>query len=357
MSWEVLVSRPHFDSRAVAQGVPEKEPPVEPEVPQPSSGSATAGYRSAKYTPAEWFSKYHSILQQAGSDQHEARRIQRGSKTLYQDTETATLRTQAEGTCHLGERLQEIHHWRSELQRHIEQLLADTESLLALKTRLEKALDATETPYAIATDNLNCRTRRLGPDLVRDTVEEELLKEVDLIRSIQALLKRTTTQVVSQIKMNREAKQMLEMDWSDKYQAYNFDDLSGRYTNMSPDTRHHPSSATVQDQWSPSQGNFRNAVLVHSEDMSEPLEPPVFNFQHHIATPLVLLPCLFASITLKAILAGVIPPAGPTKPGCVTTRHGQSLRRTTCLRPCRRNMPLTVSDCWWNKCCWTPLTI
>ncbi|XP_067439186.1 tektin-4 [Thunnus thynnus] len=248
MSWEVLVSRPHFDSRAVAQGVPEKEPPVEPEVPQPSSGSATAGYRSAKYTPAEWFSKYHSILQQAGSDQHEARRIQRGSKTLYQDTETATLRTQAEGTCHLGERLQEIHHWRSELQRHIEQLLADTESLLALKTRLEKALDATETPYAIATDNLNCRTRRLGPDLVRDTVEEELLKEVDLIRSIQALLKRTTTQVVSQIKMNREAKQMLEMDWSDKYQAYNFDDLSGRYTNMSPDTRHHPSSATVQDQ-------------------------------------------------------------------------------------------------------------
>ncbi|XP_044201519.1 tektin-4 [Thunnus albacares] len=248
MSWEVLVSRPHFDSRAVAQGVPEKEPPVEPEVPQPSSGSATAGYRSAKYTPAEWFSKYHSILQQAGSDQHEARRIQRGSKTLYQDTETATLRTQAEGTCHLGERLQKIHHWRSELQRHIEQLLADTESLLALKTRLEKALDATETPYAIATDNLNCRTRRLGPDLVRDTVEEELLKEVDLIRSIQALLKRTTTQVVSQIKMNREAKQMLEMDWSDKYQAYNFDDLSGRYTNMSPDTRHHPSSATVQDQ-------------------------------------------------------------------------------------------------------------
>lgn len=170
------MSRPHFDSRAVAQGVPEREPPVEPEAPQPSSGSATAGYRSAKYTPTEWFSNYHTILQQADSDQHQARRIQRGSKALYQDTEAATLRTQAEGTCYLGDRLQEIHHWRSELQRHIDQLLADTESLLALKTRLEKALDATETPYAIATDNLKCRTRRLGPDLVRDTVEQELLK-------------------------------------------------------------------------------------------------------------------------------------------------------------------------------------
>lgn len=170
------MSRPHFDSRAVAQGMPEKEHPVEPDVHQPSSGSATAGYRSAKYTPAEWFSNHYSILRQAESDQHEARRIQRGSKTLNQQTEAATLRTQTEGTCHLGDRLQEIHHWKSELQRHIDQLQADTDSLLALKTRLERALDATETPYAITTDNMNCRTRRLGPDLLKDTVEEELLK-------------------------------------------------------------------------------------------------------------------------------------------------------------------------------------
>ncbi|XP_023131021.2 tektin-4 [Amphiprion ocellaris] len=248
MSSDVLVSRPHYDSRAVAQGLPEKDAPAGPELPQPSSGSATAGYRSAKYTTNEWFSNYRTILEQAGTDHHEARSIQRESRALNQDTEAATSRTQAQGTRLLGERLQEIHYWRSELQRHIEQLLADTEALLALKTRLEKALDATETPFAIATDNLTCRTRRLGPDLVRDSVEEELLKEVDLIRSIQALLKRTTAQVVSQIKMNRDAKQTLELDWSDKYQAYNFDENGGRHSNMSPDTQHHPSSATMQEQ-------------------------------------------------------------------------------------------------------------
>ncbi|XP_034542824.1 tektin-4 [Notolabrus celidotus] len=246
MSSGVLVSRPHYDSRAVAQGVPEKGPPVE--VPQPSAGSATAGYRSAKYTPAEWFSNYRTILQQAGTDRQEAHSIQRESKSLYRSAEAATLQTQADGTRLLGERLQEIHCWKSELQRHIEQLLADTRALLALKTRLEKALDATETPYAIATDNLNCRARRLGPDLVRDSVEVELLKEVDLIRSIQALLKRTTAQVVAQIKMNRATKQTLEMDWSDKHQAYSFDDHSGRYSNVSADTQHHPSSASMQDQ-------------------------------------------------------------------------------------------------------------
>lgn len=41
---------------------------------------------------------------------------------------------------------------------------------------------------------------------------------------------------------------MLELDWSDKSQAYNFDDHCGRYNNMSLDTQYHPSSASMQDQ-------------------------------------------------------------------------------------------------------------
>lgn len=170
------MSRPLIDSRAVPQGTLDNKAPEELEALQSSSGSHTTGYRSAKYKPAEWFSNYHSILLRARTDHSDAQTIQRRSKTLYQDTEAATLQRQVEGTRLLGETLLDIHSWRSELQQHVDQLLADTQTLLALKTRLEKALDATEAPYAIATDNLNCRTRRLGPDLVHDTVEEELLK-------------------------------------------------------------------------------------------------------------------------------------------------------------------------------------
>lgn len=178
MSTEIIVSRPRVDNRSVAQGVPETNPPVELDVPQPSSGSATAGYRSAKYTPGEWFSNYRTILERASAYNQEAQRIHRQSKTLNQNAEAVTLMTQTDGTRLLGERLQEIHSWKSELQRHIDLIRADTESLVALKTRLERALDATEIPYAIATDNLNCRAGRPGPDLVRDSVEEELLKVI-----------------------------------------------------------------------------------------------------------------------------------------------------------------------------------
>ncbi|XP_057182725.1 tektin-4 isoform X1 [Triplophysa rosa] len=213
-----------------------------------SAGLATAGYRSAKYSPEEWFANNSALLHRAVADRNHAERIRQESKALKAETDSGTLRTQTDGTKHLGERLQDTHRWRSELERFIERLTAETELLTSSRRRLEKALDATEIPFAIASDNLTCRERRFGPDLVKDEVEEELLKEVELIRSIQALLKKTLEQTVKQIKLNQEAKQTLEFDWSDKHQAYSLDDRCGRYNNMSTDTQRHPGSAVLQDQ-------------------------------------------------------------------------------------------------------------
>jgi len=76
----------------------------------------------------------------------------------------------------LGERLHDIHFWKSELDREITDMISETDLLLAQKKRLDHALLATEIPMHIATDNLNCRARRQGIDLVQDEVELSLLK-------------------------------------------------------------------------------------------------------------------------------------------------------------------------------------
>ncbi|XP_063058663.1 tektin-4 [Engraulis encrasicolus] len=248
---DLLVSRPRLDERAVTQH--EKlRLHADPEATLrsnflTSSGLASVGYRSAKYTPAEWVANNDLTLHQAVSDVKHAEKFRHESKALYTETEVRTLRTQAEGTKHLGDRLQDIHFWRSELERHIEKLEAETDLVLAEKLRLEKALDATEIPFAIATDNLSCREKRLGPDLVKDLVEEELVREMELIRSIQALHKRTLEQTVAQINSNRDAKRTLEMDWSDKQRAYSLDNQCGHYNNSSIETQHQPGSAKIQD--------------------------------------------------------------------------------------------------------------
>lgn len=181
------MSRPHCDTRAVALRFRHEEPGVWRENPQPSSGSAAADYLSAKYTPAEWFSNYQAILQQAAAHRTEALSVQRESRALSLDTEADAFKNQADGTRLLGQRLQEIHGWQSELRQHIERLQSDTDTLMALRTRLERALDTSHTPYAIATDNLKCRAHRPGPDLVRDSVEEELLKVRQDITSCHVL--------------------------------------------------------------------------------------------------------------------------------------------------------------------------
>ncbi len=182
MSSHILVSRPYFDTRVAAQNgsqpqLANPETTVKENVyAGTSSGLATAGYRSAKYIPEEWLTNNSALLNRSVADRDHAVRICTESKALKAETDTGTLRTQTAGTKHLGNRLQDIHRFRSELEQLIERLIAETDLLTASRRRLEKALDATEIPFAIATDNLTCRERRFGPDLVEDQVEEELLK-------------------------------------------------------------------------------------------------------------------------------------------------------------------------------------
>ncbi|XP_011769654.2 tektin-4 [Macaca nemestrina] len=212
-----------------------------------SSGLATAGFRTAKYLLEEWFQNCYARYHQAFADRDQSERQRHESQQLASETQALAQRTQQDSTRRVGERLQDMHGWKSELQREVEALAAETDLLLAQKQRLERALDATEVPFSIATDNLQCRERRQHPNLVRDYVETELLKEAELIRNIQELLKRTVMQAVSQIRLNRERKETCEMDWSDKVEAYNIDETCGRYHSQSTQVQAHPHSTAFQE--------------------------------------------------------------------------------------------------------------
>ncbi|XP_006274809.2 tektin-4 [Alligator mississippiensis] len=215
--------------------------------PDSSCGLATAGFRTAKYLPEEWHQHHYAQYHHAFADRDCSERCRGQAQSLAAATAALAQRTQEESTAKVGERLQDLHFWKSELQKEIQDLAAETELLAAQKVRLERALDATEVPYSIATDNLQCRERRQPPDLVRDQVEVELLKEAELIRNIQELLKRTLMQAVNQMQLNRDHKQICEMDWSDKVETYNIDEKCGRYNNQSTNIQFHPGSAKFEE--------------------------------------------------------------------------------------------------------------
>lgn len=141
-----------------------------------SSGLATASFRTSKYLLEEWFQNCYARYHQAFADRDQSERQRHESQQLATETQALAQRTQQDSTRTVGERLQDTHSWKSELQREMEALAAETNLLLAQKQRLERALDATEVPFSITTDNLQCRERREHPNLVRDHVETELLK-------------------------------------------------------------------------------------------------------------------------------------------------------------------------------------
>jgi len=210
-------------------------------------GISTMGYRSAKYNPPEWHESNYAKYYQSFSNRDNAERVRHDAKQTIKDTEAQTQKTQAESTKKLAERLKDINFWKFELNREISDMISETDLLLEQKKRLESALRATEIPLHIATDNLNCRQRRQGIDLVQDDVELNLLKEVEVINNVQDLLKRTIKEADAQVKRNRDRKQELEMDWSDKKEADEIDSFCGGLRNEHTNKQFYAGSAKFQE--------------------------------------------------------------------------------------------------------------
>merc|ERR1711963_1160514 len=198
-------------------------------------GISSMGFRSAKFNPSEWHETNYAKYYQSFVDRDNAERAIHESKRTVKETEETTNKTQAEATKKLAESAKNIEFWKFELNREIQDVIDETDLL------------ATEIPLHIATDNLNCRQKRLGVDLVQDDVEISLLKEVEIINNVQDLLKNTINQTEKQIRLNRDAKQNLEMDWSDKKEDLEIDTKSGALRNHHTNKQFHDGAAKFEE--------------------------------------------------------------------------------------------------------------
>ena len=74
-----------------------------------------------------------------------------------------------------------MHFWKHELEREINDMTLETEDLVEMKRRLERAVFADDLALLIITDNMNCRETREGLDRCQDDVELNLIKVSNLI--------------------------------------------------------------------------------------------------------------------------------------------------------------------------------
>ncbi|NXE24168.1 TEKT1 protein, partial [Ardeotis kori] len=187
-----------------------------------------------KFHPSEWDTA--NKMQRATTESQKSRseHVTAESQRLLNEIEKTTQKTQSDVNKKIEQRREEIKFWKQELDNKLEQIVHETEVLLTLRTRLEKSLESCKEPLIIAKKCLLNRQRRTGIDLVHDEVEQELVKEAEVLQEVIALLGHTLEQTNEQIRLNRSAKYNLEMDLKDKFTALMIDDYCASLTNNTP---------------------------------------------------------------------------------------------------------------------------
>ncbi|XP_064651656.1 tektin-1-like [Lineus longissimus] len=175
------------------------------------------------FTHPEWTHSNKTNYKNAELERAAAERLMAESQRRCDETAGTTDKTQKDVNKKLEQRIDDIKFWKQELDDKLDDITTETDNLLAYKVRLEKALEACLEPLHIAQECLRNRINRKDIDLVHDDVQKELLKEVETIQGVMALLQKTLEQTDEQIRLNRKAKYKLDKDLKDKGSALDID--------------------------------------------------------------------------------------------------------------------------------------
>ncbi|XP_037610595.1 tektin-3 [Sebastes umbrosus] len=222
---------------------------------------------STRYTPDDWYKSNISNYRESESSRKSAERLRRDTIRLMQDRDQLTRRTQETTSKNIGERLNDVVFWRSELSHEIDNMVTEIAALADVKRRLERALAETEGPLQVSQECLYHREKRMSIDLVHDDVEKDLIKEVGVIKSCQERMRRHLDRAIAQLASNRAAQHELERDMSDKVTAQRIDDRCHYLRNTSDGIGYYRGierldpSLSVPDSWS----KFTDDNILHSQ--------------------------------------------------------------------------------------------
>jgi len=208
-----------------------------------------------KFVPPEWTISNQTKYANAEAERAAAERLIAESDRLAEETDSTTKKTQRDVDKKIDQRIKDMKFWNKEVDDKLDAIKTETDSLIAFKTRVDKAMEACKEPLHIAQQCLLNRQRRRGIDLVHDDPEKELMKEVETIQGVLALLERTREQAVEQIRLNRKAKYNLEKDLTDKSTAISIDERNSELRNHSaglhfkPDAVKIDAKSTTPDEW------------------------------------------------------------------------------------------------------------
>lgn len=111
---------------------------------------------TTRYTPDDWYKSNHNYYRESELSRKSAERLRKDTIRLMQEKEQLTRWTQEATSKNIGERLNDIVFWKSELSHEIDNMVTEITALSEVKRRLERALAETEGPLQVRTDVSTC---------------------------------------------------------------------------------------------------------------------------------------------------------------------------------------------------------
>lgn len=177
----------------------------------------------SRFSVPDWHTNNSLISTNAQRQRTASHDIRQDARSLRNDTNNQTKWNEHDNGTRLAERIDEVEKWKQELDKCLGEVNAEIDALTLMKDEAEKALQAKNVPSDVAIECLTLRESRRSIDLVRDLVEKELHKEVEVIEGVRKALQQKISEAFEQICLLQESRQQLSWDQRDKAETIEID--------------------------------------------------------------------------------------------------------------------------------------
>ncbi|XP_007444511.1 tektin-2 [Python bivittatus] len=176
-----------------------------------------------RFTLPDWYTNSDLLSTNAERQRSASHQIRQEARILRNETNNQTKWDEFDNCTRLNERLDIVNRWKETLDKCLTDIDTEINTLNRMKEAAEHALQAKNLPLDVAIENLTLRESRRAIDVVKDQVEDELHKEVEVIDATKRDLQQKVSEAFEQLCLLQEARQQLNFDHRGKKEALEID--------------------------------------------------------------------------------------------------------------------------------------
>ncbi|EDL80456.1 rCG31050 [Rattus norvegicus] len=210
---------------------------------------------SQRYRLSDWLTNSYLLSTNAERQRDASHQIRQEARILRNETNNQTVWDEHDNRTRLAERIDTVNRWKEMLDKCLTDLDAEIDSLTQAKESVEQSLQAKNLPLDVAIECLTLRESRRDIDVVKDPVEEELMKEVEVIEATKKVLQEKISQAFQHLCLLQEIRQQLNSDHRDKMETLEIDrgclslNLTAPNLSLKVNPTRVPKDSTTLQEW------------------------------------------------------------------------------------------------------------